>query len=109
MKNKLVKSLLSAVVLACSVVTFSSLRNDRVNDEFHVETTDEAGRGAVNVSRKGIQVGDPTVTEVSETKAQYGLDADGNYRLRFVTAVIGDIGSLSYTIKNIVKKDSVYL
>ena len=98
MKNKLVKNLLSAVVLACSVVTFSSLRNDRVNDEFHVETTDEAGRGAVNVSKKGIQVGDPTVTEVSETKAQYGLDADGNYRLRFVTAVTGDIGSLSYTL-----------
>ena len=46
MKNKLVKSLLSAVVLACSVVTFSSLRNDRVNDDFYVETTDEAGRGA---------------------------------------------------------------
>ena len=37
------------------------------------------------VSSKTV-VGDATVTAVSETKAQYGLDADGNYRIRFVTA-----------------------
>ena len=47
------------------------------------------------------KIGGVDAVDVSSTYAQYGVDKDGNYCLRFATAVQGDITDITYTRKGI--------
>lgn len=99
MKKSLFTKVLSFFIVAGALMTTAGTRTlvETTNEDFRFETVDSSGRGAISLKNKTV-VGDATVTAVSETKAQYGLDADGNYRIRFVTALTGDVHSLSYTL-----------
>lgn len=97
MKNRLLKTFLTAFIAVGAFATVSSVKENN-EDKIVFETTDDTGRGAVRVGEKRVTIGDATVTAVSETRAQYGLDEEGNYRIRFVTALTGDVSSLSYTL-----------
>jgi len=112
MKKSLFTKVLSFFIVAGALLsgTVSNNEVEKTNNEFNFETVDDSGRGALNLKSKNTVVGNGDVTALSDTKAQYGIDADGNYRIRFVTALTGDVHTLSYTLfKDGVEHDSYYV
>lgn len=112
MKKSLFTKVLSFFMVTGALLlgTVSNNAVEKTNNDIKFETVDDLGRGSFNLKSKNTVIGDAEVTAVSDTRAQYGLDADGNYRIRFVTALTGDVHTLSYTLfKDGVEYGSYYV
>ena len=66
---------------------------------FYETATDLLNNSGIAFEAK--KIGGVDAVDVSSTYAQYGVDKEGNYCLRFATAVRGDITDITYTRKGI--------
>ena len=91
LKKLLVKALVcsSVLILGCNVF--------RVSNSSVIEGTyDNFNNSPATQLVKNAYVGGDDVVAYSDIYAQYGVDEDNNYWVRFATAVKGDISSIQY-------------
>ena len=91
LKKLLVKALVcsSVLILGCNVF--------RVSNSNVIEGTyDNFNNSPATQLTRNAYVGGDDVVAYSDIYAQYGVDEDNNYWVRFATAVKGDISSIQY-------------
>lgn len=91
LKRLLIGSLLIGTFFACSI---NNVNYQNTNDIYE-SCNDEKGLEGIILNRKSV-IGDDKLA-YSKIYTQYGMSSDGDYVLRFATAIKGDIESLKYT------------
>lgn len=108
-KSIITKVLFATALFATALSVGGSLRQNTVGNV----ATDDVFETALDLfnKEKGVKLQNAVLEDeisYSKTFAQYGTNAEGQYCLRFATAVKGDIESLSYKragVKNIEGKE----
>ena len=90
------KKLLCLPILLLGLAIVPTLNVEKDNSAFVEMGTDELVSGSKVNIKKQVVGEEGTEFDISDTYAQYGMDAEGNKYIRFATAVKGDIKTITY-------------
>ena len=90
------KKLLCLPILLLGLAIVPTLNVEKDNSAFVEMGTDKLVSGSKVNIKKQVVGEEETEFDISDTYAQYGMDAEGNKYIRFATAVKGDIKTITY-------------